>query len=109
MTLAPRIPRDFAAEFGEGVHADRTARLQVANEHSTLGRILSRFEEKTSRRVLINTSLNRRGEPIAQFREDAFGALEELGIDALVLGSELVEKRTPHNSRYGMVASGLPC
>jgi carbamoyltransferase len=99
MTLASTIPAAFVEEFGEGVHVDGTARLQVATKQSTLGRLLSRFYGRTGRRVLINTSFNRRGQPIVQSRADALEALADLGVDALLLEDVLIDKaRAP---RFG--------
>jgi carbamoyltransferase len=73
-------------------HVDRSARLQTvdAQRHSRLHRLLSAFAKQTGCPVLINTSLNVRGQPIVNSIEDAYQCLVSTGMDLLVLENVLV-------------------
>lgn len=92
MTLAPKIPLSAAGEFGLALHADGTARIQVVKEGETMAGIIDTFERITGRRILINTSLNRRGAPIAESPKDAYEAFSELDVDGLLIGESWVER-----------------
>lgn len=76
------------------VHVDGSARVQtVRREDNPLFHALLReFEKITGIPVLMNTSLNLRGEPIACTPQDAFGTFMKSGMDGLVLGGFLVTK-----------------
>lgn len=72
------------------VHVDGTARVQVIPEDGDplLVELLRSFEAETGVGLLINTSFNRRGEPIVETPHDAVDAFLGLGLDALYLGGE---------------------
>ncbi|HEX9429901.1 MAG TPA: carbamoyltransferase C-terminal domain-containing protein [Candidatus Bathyarchaeia archaeon] len=90
MTFAPQLPEGFREEFGKAMHIDDTARLQLVAPGSFFAQVLATFMRITGRRVLINTSFNRRGEPIVESPADALRTLNELAIDCLVLQDRLV-------------------
>ncbi len=75
-------------------HVDGTARVQAvhASASPVFHRLLRRFGEITGVPVLLNTSLNRRGEPMAATAEDAVAIFEGSGLDTLVVGSRIVDK-----------------
>src|SRR5690606_8793133 len=75
-------------------HADRTARVQTvtADSNPRYHALLRAFGELTGVPVLINTSFNVRGEPIVCTPRDAVYAFATTPIDALVIGSFLLEK-----------------
>jgi carbamoyltransferase len=63
-----RYPKLFPAI----IHADGTSRVQtVPNDGSGIRRLLEAWYEKTDCPLLLNTSLNIRGEPMVNNREDA--------------------------------------
>jgi carbamoyltransferase len=76
-------------------HVDHTARLQTVDAEGAplLHAVLSAFEARTGCPVLVNTSFNLRGEPIVCTPEDAFRCWARSGMDAVLLGSFLVEKQ----------------
>ena len=78
------------------VHADGTARPQSvsADENPTLHRLLSRFRDRTGLPLVINTSLNDRGEPMIEHPEQAVLFLLNSDLDALAIGSFLVRARS---------------
>lgn len=85
MSMAPVIPQELWAEFGATIHVDGTARVQIAYAGSLVERVLGHFAARTGRRVLVNTSFNRRGEPIVETGHDAVAGWRELDIDVLAV------------------------
>jgi carbamoyltransferase len=82
------------------VHADNTSRIQVVHrsEHPDLWGLLDAFEALTGVPVLLNTSLNVNGRPMACTAEDAVttydtGALDLLVVDGHVLATDTWRSR----------------
>ncbi len=75
-------------------HVDYSARVQTIDEtrNPLLHCLLSRFHEKTSCPVMINTSFNVRSEPIVCTPEDALRCFMMTDMDALVLGRHILLK-----------------
>lgn len=76
------------------VHANGTARVQTVTteQHPFLVNVLTAFAEITGHPVLINTSLNIKGKPIAGTPDMALDCLTESGLDALLLENWWVTK-----------------
>ena len=72
------------------VHVDGTARVQVVTAESDpfLFDLLTAFEVETEVGVLINTSFNRKGEPIVETPLDAIDAFLGMRLDGLYLNGE---------------------
>jgi carbamoyltransferase len=73
------------------VHVDGTARVQVIDDGAGdpfLVELLRAFEEKTGVGILLNTSFNRRGEPIVETPLDAIDAFLGLRLDGLLLETD---------------------
>ncbi|MDX1944313.1 MAG: carbamoyltransferase [Pirellulaceae bacterium] len=81
-------------------HVDYSARVQtVARERfPDFHALLSAFHRHTGCPVLVNTSFNRKDEPIVCTPEDAWRCFQATGIDLLVLEDCLIEKRAPRDS-----------
>ena len=79
-----------AREAPAVVHVDGTARVQVVSETDApfLAALLKAFKARTGVGVLINTSFNRRGEPIVETPTDAIDAFLGLGLDGLYLDGD---------------------
>jgi carbamoyltransferase len=77
-------------------HVDGTARVQTVNRASNprYYDLLQAFERTTGVPVLINTSFNSRGQPIVCSPRDAIEAFYSTPLDALVIGSFLLQKAT---------------
>lgn len=75
-------------------HVDQSARVQTVHQETNplFHRLLSRFKEQTGCPILVNTSFNVRGEPIAQSPADAFRCFMGTHLDALVIGDFLLLK-----------------
>jgi carbamoyltransferase len=75
-------------------HIDYSARVQTVSRgvNPDYYDLLKAFERRTGCPVLVNTSFNVRGEPIVCTPEDAYRCFMRTHIDALVLGSFLLDK-----------------
>lgn len=78
-------------------HVDGTARVQTINrsQHPLYYDLLAAFQRRTGVPVLVNTSFNSRGEPIVCTPQDAVECFWSTPLDALVIGSFLLEKVSP--------------
>ena len=76
------------------VHVDGTMRVQTVNaEHNPRYHALLRaFERRAGVPVVLNTSFNIKGEAMVCTPRDAFRTFWSTGIDALAIGSILIEK-----------------
>lgn len=75
-------------------HVDGTARIQTINraQHPAYYDLLVAFHARTGVPVLVNTSFNTRGEPIVCTPRDAVECFWTSPLDALVIGSFVLEK-----------------
>lgn len=75
-------------------HVDGTARIQTINhrQHALYYDLLKAFQARTGVPVLVNTSFNTRGEPIVCTPRDAVECFWTSPLDALVIGSFILEK-----------------
>jgi carbamoyltransferase len=75
-------------------HVDFSARLQTVHRETNprYHALISAFRERTGCPVLVNTSFNVRGEPIACTPEDAFRCLMGTEIELLAAGNCLLRK-----------------
>lgn len=90
LRIVPVLPHRRTA-IPAVVHTDGTTRPHTVTEgsHPRLHALLQRMAELGHPPVLLNTSLNRRGEPIAHTATDALAIVAGSGLDALVLGDHL--------------------
>ena len=75
-------------------HVDGTARIQTINreQNPRYYDVLKAFQRRTGVPVLVNTSFNTRGEPIVCTPRDAVECFWTSPLDALVIGSFVLEK-----------------
>jgi carbamoyltransferase len=75
-------------------HVDGTARIQTVNraQNPAYYDLLKAFHARTGVPVLVNTSFNTRGEPIVCSPRDAIECFWTSPLDALVIGSFVLEK-----------------
>jgi carbamoyltransferase len=76
-------------------HVDYSARLQTvdANRNPRFARVLAAFHARTGCPLLVNTSMNIRGEPIVCTPEDAYRCFQSTDMDILVLKIALSRAR----------------
>ena len=94
MTITFDVTPEWRERIPEVVHEDGTARIQVV-ERETSPRyyaLLEAMERLTGNGVLLNTSLNRRGEPIVCTPGDALNVFFGSGLQYLALEDFLVTK-----------------
>ena len=74
-------------------HADGTCRVNtVSPEQEDYYMLLQEYEKLTGAPVILNTSLNKGGKPIAGRIGDALGLYYESGLDSIVIGDEIKNK-----------------
>jgi carbamoyltransferase len=95
MQYAFRVRSDRFSYIPAVVHVDGTSRLQEVSGPSSplLYRILKSFNEKTGIPMILNTSMNKRGEPIAETPEDALELFLTSNIDAIAFGDDVLVSR----------------
>ncbi|MCA9069233.1 MAG: hypothetical protein KDA84_09935 [Planctomycetaceae bacterium] len=76
----------------ECLHEDGTARLQSVTLESNLGRLLNAVQQRGKLPVLINTSLNSQGQPIAADESSTFEEIQNLGIGYALIGGRLFRR-----------------
>ncbi len=80
-------------EIRGAVHADGTSRIQVLSkreENPFLHDLLARCAKEYGLKALINTSFNRKDEPIVQSSEQAIQSAKEMKLDNLVINGKLI-------------------
>lgn len=93
MLLSFDVQPDKAHEIPSVIHVDGSARVQtVERGDDPLRRVLEAFEARTGVPVLLNTSFNRRGEPIVCTPRDAVKSYLAEEMDHLALGPFLARK-----------------
>jgi carbamoyltransferase len=75
-------------------HVDFSARIQTVNreQHPLFWKLIHRFKQLTGCGLVINTSFNRKDEPIVCTATDAYNCFIQTGIDILVLGNYILHK-----------------
>ena len=73
-------------------HVDGTCRVQTVSKEGSFRSLLQTFNKKTGCPVLLNTSLNISGKPIAGHVVDAIYEYENTGIDVLIVGNTVYKK-----------------
>jgi carbamoyltransferase len=76
-------------------HVDYSARLQTVNrdDNPAYHALIEEFHKLTGCAVIINTSFNVRGEPIVCRPQEAYTCFMRTGMDYLVLGDFLLDKK----------------
>ena len=90
---ATATPKDNVLQDITGViHVDKSSRVQICEEDSLLGRILMSLN-KYKIRVIANTSFNISSDPMVYDKEDAFLAVERMGIKYLLTETGLYKRK----------------
>jgi len=87
MTVAAEANAKGRAEIPADIHVDGSTRPQTVNAatHPAYARTIAAFAERSGVPVVLNTSLNVKGEPIACTPMDALRCFFSSGIDAIAL------------------------
>ncbi|NQT33164.1 MAG: carbamoyltransferase [Candidatus Omnitrophica bacterium] len=99
MTIAFKVNPEWGKRIPEVVHVDGTCRPQVVDPETNpkFHNVIEKFYQKTGVPVVINTSLNRRGEPVVCTPGDALIMFRESGLEYMAMGDFLVCKNEPKN------------
>jgi len=95
MTITFDVAPEWKTRIPEVVHEDGTARVQIV-ERDTNPRyyaLLEAMEARTGNAVVLNTSLNRRGEAMVCSPDDALAMFLGCDLEYLVLGDYLVTRK----------------
>jgi carbamoyltransferase len=95
MSLTATVRDEVRGRLPSAVHVDGSARVQtVWQDHDPfLHSLLCEFQKRSGVPVLINTSLNVRGRPIAESPQEALSCFLTTTMDFLILGNVFVHKR----------------
>lgn len=95
MLLAPLVRDDMRAKLPSITHVDGTARVQTCDRtsHPRLRRMIKEFEFLSGVPIIINTSFNRKGEPVVCKPSHAIDCFLNTEMDLLAIGSFIAEKR----------------
>jgi carbamoyltransferase len=99
MLIVKRVRPEWQERIPAIVHVDGTARVQTIrrDQNERLYGLLKAFETITGVPVLLNTSLNVKGEPIVETPNDAVACFLGTGIDYLVLHDRVIAKNRLHS------------
>ena len=90
---ATATPKDNVLQDIKGVvHVDNTSRVQICEEESLLGKLLMSLN-KYKIQVVANTSFNISSDPMVYDKEDAFLAIERMGIKYLLTETGLYKRK----------------
>lgn len=94
MTFTFDVAEAWQARVPEVVHKDGTARVQIvtADTNPRYYRLLDEMEKLTGNAVLLNTSLNRRGEPMVCSPQDALNMFYGSDLEYLIMEDILIRK-----------------
>ncbi len=89
------VKENKKGSLGAITHADGTARPQVVDKDTNplYHKLIKNFGRKTGVPVILNTSLNLKGEPIVNSAKEAMSIFERSGLDSLVVHNFIIEKR----------------
>jgi|TARA_R110002096_G_scaffold44004_2_gene118383 carbamoyltransferase len=73
-------------------HIDNTCRVQIC-KIGYIKNILQEFNKRTGCPMLLNTSLNLSGKPIAGYPQDAFSLFQSSKLDCVVIGDKIYENK----------------
>ena len=95
MLSTVKVREKYREKLEAITHLDNTARLQVVSKETNerFHKLISSFGDKTGIHTLLNTSFNRRGEPIVSSPEDAMATFNWTGIDILVMNNFIISKK----------------
>jgi carbamoyltransferase len=94
MTFTFNVQPQWISKIPEVVHEDKTIRVQVVSKETNkvYYQLLENFKELKGVPVVLNTSLNRRGEPMVCSPEDALNMFYGCDLEYMLMENILVTK-----------------
>jgi carbamoyltransferase len=101
MLITYPVKKEKIRAIPAAIHVNGTARVQVVKKEMNLRfwRLIKTFKELTGVGAILNTSFNLKGQPIVNSPEDAVKTFLSSGIDMLVMGNWVIEKKIPNQIR----------
>ena len=95
MTFTFDVAESWKSRIPEVVHEDGTARAQIVTRDTNpkYYNLIEELQKRTGNAVVLNTSLNRRGEPMVCSPEDALNMFFGSDLEYLMMEDVLVTKR----------------
>jgi carbamoyltransferase len=95
MTFTFDVAESWKSRIPEVVHEDGTARAQIVSRDTNprYYRLIEELEKRTGNAVVLNTSVNRRGEPMVCSPEDALKMFYGSDLEYLIMEDVLVRKQ----------------
>jgi carbamoyltransferase len=96
MTITFNVSEEWKQRVPEVIHEDGTSRVQIVSEETNprYYALLKEMEKLTGNGVVLNTSMNRRGEPVVCSPTDALNMFFGSDLQFLLLEDLLVTKQT---------------
>lgn len=94
MTFSFIVEKEWAKKVPEIVHVDGSARPQTVRKDTNprFHKLISEFDKITGLPIVLNTSLNRRGEPMVCSPEETIQMFYQCGLEVMVMGNYLIRK-----------------
>lgn len=94
MSFAPKCRENADSMMAATIHVDRSARLQTADPYNNpdFYSLITAFYKRTGVPVVLNTSLNTKGEPINETPLHSVDTLLKSDLDALLVDEYLITK-----------------
>ena len=88
------VPCKKPQEIPSAVHIDNTSRVQTLRkeDNQAFYELIEKFYEITGVPIVMNTSLNVKGQPIVETPEEAMKLFEESDVDILVINDKMYFK-----------------
>lgn len=95
MSFVYQVKKSWLNKIPSLVHVDKTCRIQILEKNTDpyLEDILDQFEKITGVPILINTSLNIKGHPIARTPQDALCTFFTSALDYIIFDKAIVVKK----------------
>lgn len=95
MTFTFDVAESWKARIPEVVHEDGTARAQVVTKETNprYYQLIEELEKRTGNGVVLNTSLNRRGEPMVCSPKDALDMFYGSDLEYLIMEDIMITKK----------------
>ncbi|MFH8342826.1 carbamoyltransferase C-terminal domain-containing protein [Streptomyces sp. AM6-12] len=104
MLRVVKVREEYRAQLAAVTHVDGTARVQTVSEAANpeVHRLLHLVGERTGFPVMVNTSLNRRGEPMIETAGQALDMLLATHLSGMVLGDRFVRRLAGLGTTLGL-------
>lgn len=92
MTTVATVRESARGSLEAVTHADGTARLQTVHAGTTFGSLIERVGGLTGQPVVLNTSLNGKGEPIVNTEADALAFFTTHPVDVMFIDDVMITR-----------------